>query len=581
MKFRTFIIPLAVAAGLVLVLGVGLLGGFALRTPLYLIDRGGQATPAALQFVPKQSPVVVSVLVRPDRLAQLWEYLAAPKLRQSIKRDMEQIERALLADTGLSYTRDIQPWLGDEITAAVVSPDLDQDPVNGLTPGYLVALACRDGQVARTTLELFWQNRAIAGDSLTFEDRAGSRLIYARRPGSGDSPRSPNSFRGEQFATVLVANRFVLVANHPEVLRQAITAAQAADGNLQSNQRYKMAVKALPHQRIGLIAVNLPGTARWLQGDWPEGADPLALNTLNQSDHPVDWGLVSVGLDRQGILADAAWVATQGHALQPRQVDLEDWYSLARYLPEHLTVAALGMDLDHLRQVLQPLFELFPSDMVSLQPLQPPLDRVFGAGAMGLVLDGVDQTYALGLSLTEAPALLPDWLLVSRASDRLERALSSLDQLAHLQGLGVGSLDILGYPATVWTQLSLWPKAAPGPTQPLKIGAEVAGLEAKVDGYHVLTTAPTMLAQALAVEGSAATPSGWTQQLDRFERPSEGYVHLDWPRLAATLQQQAPQFRLWEAAARPILRHLQEITIASYGQTEQIQSMGVFLQLSN
>jgi hypothetical protein len=134
MKFRSFIRPLALVAGLLLVLGLGLLGRLTLNTPLYLIERGGQAQPLALQFVPKQSTVVASVLVRPDRLASLWDYLAAPRLRQATRRDQELIEQALLANTGLSYSRDLQPWLGEEVTAAMVTPDLDYDPTNGTTP---------------------------------------------------------------------------------------------------------------------------------------------------------------------------------------------------------------------------------------------------------------------------------------------------------------------------------------------------------------------------------------------------------------------------------------------------------------
>ena len=122
MKFRSFIRPLALVAGLVLVVGLGLLGRLTLNTPLYLIERGGQAQPLALQFVPKQAPVVASVLVRPDRLADLWDYLAPPRLRQGTHRDQARIEQVLLANTGLSYSRDIQPWLGEEVTAPMASP---------------------------------------------------------------------------------------------------------------------------------------------------------------------------------------------------------------------------------------------------------------------------------------------------------------------------------------------------------------------------------------------------------------------------------------------------------------------------
>ncbi len=578
MKFRTFIVPLAVAAGLVLVVGMGLLGGFALRTPLYLIERGGQANPEALQFVPKQSPVVASVLARPDRLSQLWEYLAVPKLRQSIKADMAQIERILLANTGLSYERDLQPWLGEEITAAVVSLDLDQDPTNGLEPGYLVALSCRDSALARTTLELFWQNRAMAGDALTFEEVAGSRLIYANPPIEQASLTQRSGL--EQLATVLVANQFVLAANHPEVLRQALRVAQVSDANLLSAQRYRLALRTLPAERIGLLALDLPKTTSWLRGDLIEETATLALAALETEDNRVDWGLVSVGLNRQGIMAEAVLTAAPGHGLQPRQRRFTDWYGLAQYLPEPLTFAALGTDLSALGQALNPISHLWGADS-GLPTLGHLFDGLLGTDATDLILTSVDQAYGLGVAL-QAGASRPDWLLLSPTGDKLTTALGSLNDQAQAQGLGVGRVDILEHPTMVWTQLSLVPAVARAEaTKPLQIKADVVGLQTQVDRYQVLTRSPATLEQVLLADQQSDGPPGWTQHLDRFRQPAEAYAHLDWPQFQRIVAGWGAPFRLWQTAASPVLKHLRQVTVASYGQTEQTQTMGLFFQLSN
>jgi hypothetical protein len=579
MKFRTFIVPLTVAAGLVLVLGIGLLGSFSWRTPLYLLEQGGQGNPTAWQFVPKQSPVVASVLARPDRLSQLWEYLAAPKLRQGIKADMAQIERFLLADTGLSYERDIQPWLGEEITGAIVSLDLDQDPANGLNPGYLIALACRDSSLARTTLELFWQNRAMAGDALTFEEVAGNRLIYASRQSKQIRPN--NQAVLDQLATVLVANRFVLAANHPEVLRQALRAAQVTDAHLLSAQRYKAAIQTLPTQRVGLLAVDLPKVSGWLKGELAEETAPLALNTLSDSDNQVDWSLVSISLNRQGIMADAALTAAAGHRLQPRQHHFTDWYGLAQYLPEPLTFAALGIDLATLAQTLHPIVQLLGTDDLLSLGLIPPLDSLLGGNATDLIMTGVDQGYGTGLTLqTNSPQ--PSWLLLSQSSNQLDTTLETLKDKAQAQGLSVGQVEILDYPTTVWTRLSLAsPGSRSGGTQPLQIRADVAGLQTNMGRYQVLTTSPATMEQVLLADQQSGPPPEWTQHLDFFRPSAEGYAHLNWPQFQGLLRERGAQFRLWQAAARPVLKHLRQITMASYGQTEQLQTMGLFFQLSN
>lgn len=570
MKFRSFIRPLAIAAGLVLVLGLGLLGRLTLNTPLYLIERGGQAQPLALQFVPKQSPVVASVLVRPDRLASLWEYLAAPRLRQETRHDQELIEQALLANTGLSYSRDLQPWLGEEVTAAMVTPDLDQDSTNGTNPGYLVALACNDSAAAQAALELYWQNRAIAGDALTFEEFSGNRLIYARRA----TPRSPRE-ETTQLATALVANRYVLAANHPDVLRQALTAAQSTDLNLQSDRRYKTALRELPTQRVGLLALNLPAVSQWLNPDPNSDRAAIALGELGAADDQVGWGLMSWQLSREGLVGHTALLADQGHRLHPQRDRATDWQSIVPYLPDSLALTAVGTDLATLGQRLNPLLALLSPAGEGGFPLAQLIDGALGQGAMALLQTGVDRAYGVGWGRAETGS--PDWLVVAPQSEPLAAALDAMTALSQGQGLGVGTLDLRGTPAIAWTRLAL-PKRG---SQPLQVVAEVAGLHAQVDQYEALAASPATLD---AVIHPAAVPRqrpAWWPQMAQVPGPSTGYIHLDWPQIQAGLAAQLPRWRLWSTAAQPALKHLRQVTLVSGDRSDAMQTGSILVQLSN
>jgi hypothetical protein len=576
MKFRSFIRPLALVAGLVLVVGLGLLGRLTLNTPLYLIEQGGQAQPLALQFVPKQAPVVASVLVRPDRLADLWDYLAPPRLRQDIHRDQARIEQVLLANTGLSYSRDIQPWLGEEVTAAMVTLDLDQNPANGITPGYLVALACNDAPAAQAALELYWQNRAIAGDALTFEDFSGNRLIYTR-PGTQPGTRLAPQSEGGQLATALVANRFVLAANHPDVLRQALTAAQSTDLNLQADRRYKAALGELPQSRVGLLALNLPRVSQWLNAPARE-TPSLALDTIGSADDRIDWGLTSWQLTRQGLVGHTALLAAQGHRLHPRLSGADDWSEIAPYLPESLAVAAVGADLATLGQGFQPLLALVTSGGAEDgSPLTRLLDRALGPGAADLLQTGVDRAYGVGLA-APAGAARPDWLVVAPQSDRLTETLTALTALAQGQGLSVGPLDLQGTPAIAWTRLAV--PLGRG-QQPLQLVAEVAGLQAQVDRYEVLAASPATLDTVINPEMLPRRAPSWWEQAAQVSTSSTGYIHIDWPQVQAGLVAQRPQWRLWGTAAQPALKHLRQITLVNGDRSDAIQTGSILMQLSN
>lgn len=555
-----------------LLLGIGLLGSLALRSPLYLLERGGQAVPEALQFVPKQSVLVASVLTRPDRLAQLWDYLADPKQRKTLRNDRERLERALLAQTGLTYEQDFQPWLGEELTAALVTPDLDQDPSNGVTPGYLVVLPCQDSDKARSTLELLWQGRALAGEPLIFEDLGGARLIYSQ----GTTPAA--SIRRSPLATAMVANRFILAANDAAVLRQAIAAAQAQGNNVATDGRYKLALKGLSRPRVGLLVVNLPQIDRWLH---PDRAVTLA--QVPQSEQPlVDWGLISLGLDRQGILADAAWVAAAGHRLSPHHQVLTDWYSLVRYLPETLGLASVGLNLVDLDDQIRPWIS--PWVQGGMKEVAFPWMPEGGVSppALGARLGTMDQRYALGLDLG-ATVGLPQWLLVSPNSASTLELVHTLEQQAQAQGLGHSRLDILGHSTTVWTRLSLRqePSVIRATSPPIQVQTEVVGLRAEISQNQVLSTSPEMMAQALSRDQRPGEAPAWTDDLHRFPEGGESYLHLQWPPLEAYLQRQVPQFRLWETVANPVLKHLQSITLTSYGQTDRVQRAALFIELSN
>ena len=576
MKFRTFITPLAIVGGLVFVVGLALLGGLLLRNPLTLIDQGGLQNPAAVQFVPKQSTLVASLLTRPERLAEVWEYLTIPELRKQTRQDVEQIEQTLLAGTGLDYEQDILPWLGEEITTAVLGPDFDQDLSNGADPGYLVALSCRDGEAAKSKLELFWQNRAIAGDALSFEDFAGSRLIYStpKRRNNAVTPSTLGPLPINQLATTLVANRFVLVANHPEVLRQALNAAQSIDNNLGSDQRYRSTLGALPKTRVGLLAIHLPEAARILSGNSSEPAKLTSLAHLEEPGDVLDWGLVSLGLTREGIVGDIALTAEPGRRFEPRKAILTELPQTAHYLPASAAVTAVGQSLQTLLREIQPLWQSYGLDVGNefwdSNELASHLDEALVQDFLNTVTDH----FALGFDLD----LTLDWLLAAQGSPALAEVLRQIDASAQEAGIGVNPLTIEGRTTTALTRLMLTSKLeSPGPD----VIARVLGLHAHVDDVSLISSSPALITTAL--KSTQKTPSipDWAQDLSLFQKPNEGYIHIQWPRLQSGLSRQNAQFRLWETAAKPVLRHLKTVTLASYGRTQNLQTGRVFFQLSN
>ncbi|MGB3787900.1 MAG: DUF3352 domain-containing protein, partial [Phormidesmis sp.] len=276
---RLYVGWLAIACLLIL-FGIG--GFFYLRASSALSLLAGSDRPiaAAALFVPSQSPFSVSLLTRPEQLAAFVQSLEEPEQRPQTLQEIEQLKRRLLERTGLDnagpdYEQTIQPWIGDEVTLALVSADLDVDSLNGQQPGYLVAVeVAPERQLqAKEFLQRFWQQQALAGNAPNSEKVSGVRILSA-------TSARPQAIK----ATALVGDQFILLANDIRVLQRSIQVAQTAQ-NLAQNLAYRRAVAALPEARVGLAYFDL--------------------NLLNDTKTDQSFTAVSIGLAKTGLIANA------------------------------------------------------------------------------------------------------------------------------------------------------------------------------------------------------------------------------------------------------------------------------------
>ncbi|HEY9703093.1 MAG TPA: DUF3352 domain-containing protein, partial [Allocoleopsis sp.] len=191
--------------------------------------------PKGAIFVGQQSPVMVSLLNNPESLAKLWSYIADKN------GNFNKFKQSFLNNTGLDYQKDVQPWLGNEITLAVTSLDFDHNPSNGQQPGYLLILNSKNQVKSKEFLQLFWQKQSVTQDNLVFDEYEGVKIIYSK----------------DSLVSAIVGQGFVLFANHPKVLREAINNVQA-NINLNDSASYQKSLQTLTSSRLGLIFFNLP-----------------------------------------------------------------------------------------------------------------------------------------------------------------------------------------------------------------------------------------------------------------------------------------------------------------------------------
>lgn len=557
------------AAGTIMLLLIGITGcnGFYTKTPL---TRASTEQSDAAIFVSKQAPVMVSMLLNPERL-------------QAFERDGElsKLKTNLLANTGIDYQEDIKPWLGNEITLAVTSLDIDRDFENGQQPGYLMVLATTQPEKSREFVEVLFSKRALAGANLATEQYKGVKLIYdnqippARNRGTDVAEIEKKKVKNP-LAGAAVGKNFVLFANDPKVLREAINNVQATDLNLTSSTKYQQAIKQLPKEPLAATFLNLPTVAKW------QGLKPEAQIYDNQ--------IISLLSNSKGLLAETALLAKE--KTSPPSAQLSKPVGALQYIPATVGLAVAGSNLNglgksNLGQLWQQVTAALsgsPEDLISrLLPPLPDVQKQWSINWKEDIFNWVQGEYAIGL-LPRQEQTTPDWIFVAQKSERTAAAISHLDELASSAGLSLNSFTVDEQKISAWTQLSAVEKKSEQvkDRESFAIQAKVLGTRADLENYEIFASSVEAIDQALtAKKNSLINSRNFQDSVAAFPQPNQGYVYLDWTKSQEILERQLPILKFMEVLGKPFFKDLRSLTMSSYGGETELLKGGVFLQFNS
>ncbi|NJL83175.1 MAG: DUF3352 domain-containing protein [Chloroflexaceae bacterium] len=548
MKLRSFFTVLGTAIALVLLLAVVSFNQIIQQSPLKLASGGIEAAPRAAMFVSRQAPAMVSLLVNPDRLEGFAKLASSPGRRRLTGREFQGLRESLLTGSGFDYARDIQPWLGEEITLAVTSLDYDRNPGNGAQPGYLLAVQAKDPQLAKEFLQGAFAP-TIFGADLAYDTYDGVKLIYRTAPASG-------------IVACAIAGDMVLFANGPKVLREAINNVQAPGLNLEASEAYQNSLKTIINPRIALAYVNLPALSAWIVNKpavAPSEAEPLLALALS--------------LKQQGLAAETALIGIGEPKTQ--LPTLGEPVGALQYVPADSIFTAAGADLAHLwTEIETGLSGESPLGQLLAQFLNR-LEKPLGLKLREEIFPWVRGEYALALVKNTALHRL-DWLFVAQNTPEAAVAIAHLDDLAAQGQLSVGRLPVLDDRITAWTKLVTTTAAT---SDAYQLSAQVQGVRAAAGNYWLFTTALGTLEQALGGRESLEATPAFQRAIAALPQENDGYLYLDWREGREIFERAFPWLRLVEVAGKPLFDNLRSLTISSIGNEEGVRRATLFLNL--
>lgn len=568
MKSRSFYSATALFAALLVLVGAVGFWRLTANNPRSLLTNGGQAIPVAAQFVPRQSPLMVSLLARPDRLWQLRQLLTPSGQRFLARQEWRSLQDSFEDLTGWDYEIDVRPWLDEETTFAVTAPDLDHDSSNGSQVGYLAILSCRDAEAAREALHLLWQRRAAQGRDLVFEAVSGIALIYDRSPRPltmtvfGDDDADLPAI--QTLASAIIGDRFVLLANDVQVLHQAISTYQAPDVSLANAPNYRKAIAALPSVRVGWLYANVPSLFSWLGVEDPDFQPAIA--PIGQT---VTEAFVSLRALPAGLIGDVALASFASATDQPQA--LPAIASPLTLLPQQTQFVTTG---NNLAKSLQS-FEHSVGGYQLTQQAMSSLSEALSSQAIATtsqLLPMLEGPYAIGKLAGDRNA----WFLLAPPPGDVQ-PLAEVDEFVQSQGLNVSRIALGENKITAWTRLALQSLAQ---NSPLRLTTEIIGVHTSRQGYEVLTSSLEHLEIFLRENEPMLLDEPTFSHLVKLLDSKSGEVSfINWPDLSPALTRQFAWVRAINTAGQPLTGHIGALAYTETGESPPFKTGRIAINL--
>ncbi len=536
MKLRSLTIAIIIGLISLLIVGTNAYGWISAHRSMLLLTRDRPQPPATAVFVPKKSPLAISLLANLDDLASL-NRLATPSAQHSAAHQSIQKWKQQFGDRlHLDYQREIAPWLGEEITVAITDLDFDYLPQNGSQPGYLAILSSRNPQVSSRKIQAWW-DKQVAANRLTFESYQGVKLAYNSR---------------DRLSSAIVGDQYILFANHPKVLREAINNLQTTNLSILDNPDYQQVLAANNHHKIGVGYARLPDLKRWLG---KEAGEKYPLAGLN------------LGVDRQGLIADVSLYLTPSQILvdpnltpaQPKLVNT------LQYLPRQSKIAIAGTDLSHWQQQLINILPELKARTSLIESSLATIDKQIGIDLTQNIFSWTTGEYALA-AIPNPTRTTTDWVFIAERTqpERVDDAIAHFDQLASLAGYHVGLLPWQDKQVIGWTKLIT--ETTNGSAQLI---AQVSGVHTTIaDKYTILASSVAAMDSTLkAIDQQSILDS------DRYQRGTNlltatetGYLYGNWQTISPLLPKQLREQSLVKSLSDGILSGLPNISVNSYAE---------------
>ena len=372
---------------------------------------GVGALPVGADVVPQTALMAVSVSTEPQQWQKLREF-GTPQSQAAFAQTLGQLRDRFLTANGYDYERDIQPWVGKEVTVAFLpsTPSTAAPPSGTNQPATLAVLPIQDAARAKQILE---QPRSNSGK-------------LAERTYKGFQIREKQSAT-QGFSATVLDGKLLLVTNDPKVTDQAIDSYK--DGTaLATTPGYTQSLgKIQSGQTFGKLYLNVPAAATIASQNSGKSIPPQSLTQVQQMQ-----GLAATAsLQPDGIsFRSAAWLKPSSDRKYEVQNNAKD---IPSRLPGETLLMTSGGNLKRFWQDYSQGAAANPISPINPEGLRSGIKSTVGLDLEKDLLTWMEGEFSLSLVGTpegSTPTIPFSFLFMVKASDRraAETTLQQLNQ---------------------------------------------------------------------------------------------------------------------------------------------------------
>lgn len=241
---------------LLLTLGAaGLLIGGGVTAYWLLLQRNGspEELPVGANMIPQEALAALSISTDANQWQQLRQF-GTPQTQALLEQNLAQLRDRFLSANGYNYQQDIQPWVGKEVTIAILPPGLTPKPNSQTNPPATA------GQSLVMVLPIA---NPVAAKQILEQPKPLKQGKWIERNYKGLEIRETLGSSRQNYSATVLDQRFLVVTDNPKAIEKAIDTYKSPQASLVQTDGYTKALSQIAtNQRFAQLYVNVPAAAK-------------------------------------------------------------------------------------------------------------------------------------------------------------------------------------------------------------------------------------------------------------------------------------------------------------------------------